>query len=292
METGHLKPEAVAELALPAKERIRRLGNPHWISYPAAVALIGRLQGMLEAPRTERMRNLVIHGPTNNGKTSLVRRFEELNPPDPRPESEASGVPVVRVQVPAPASEGSFYDAILAKFTSPARPRDPAAYKRSQVVAHLAACQTRILILDEIHHLLATDRARPRAMASMIKSLGNELQMPVAVVGTPEALAAIRADDQLSNRFHAVFLGAWKYGTEFRQLLAGFERVVPLGRASGLADTPIARRIHQMSEGLIGEVSTIIELAAAQAIQTGGERIDLGVLKEIEWVAPSLRRAG
>lgn len=45
-----------------------------------------------------------------------------------------------------------------------------------------------------------------------------------------------------------------------------------------------------MSEGTIGELSSLLTAAAVHAIRTGRERIDGELLSEVDWTPPSERK--
>jgi hypothetical protein len=70
----------------------------------------------------------------------------------------------------------------------------------------------------------------------------------------------------------------------------GFERALPLRKPSRLADEQMARKLLALSEGSLGELSTLLTSAAIYAVQSGGERIDEKVLAAIDWAPPSERR--
>jgi hypothetical protein len=52
----------------------------------------------------------------------------------------------------------------------------------------------------------------------------------------------------------------------------------------------LAARLLALSEGTIGELSSLLVVAAAQAIRSGAERIDEDVLIKTGWTPPSVRR--
>jgi hypothetical protein len=85
-------------------------------------------------------------------------------------------------------------------------------------------------------------------------------------------------------------LPRWNFDTDFLRLLASFERMLPLRKPSSLHDASIATRLHSMSEGYLGELSTLLNLAAIAAVQSGCECIAPGLLSELKWVAPTDRR--
>jgi Bacterial TniB protein len=108
-------------------------------------------------------------------------------------------------------------------------------------------------------------------------------------LGTLEAVRAIQADPQLASRFYRTELPLWRMGREYRKLLASFERMLPLKRPSQLAKAPLATKLLAMTEGTIGELSTLLKSAAIYAVRTGTERIDTSVLAGLEWEPPSTR---
>ena len=148
-----------------------------------------------------------------------------------------------------------------------------------------------MLIIDEIHHILAGVMTKQRAFLNVIKYLGNELQIPIVGVGTQDAFRAIQTDLQLSNRFDRVILPRWSNDDEFLNLLCTFEMAIPLKNPSNFADEPaVVDLIYSMSEGYLGEVSRIMVAASIYAIDSSAEKIDKKVLGKIGWVNPGNRR--
>ena len=82
----------------------------------------------------------------------------------------------------------------------------------------------------------------------------------------------------------------WKNDDDFLRLLVSFERLLPLKKPSDLITPQIANKLFLLSEGYLGEVSQILVEAAVLAIEKGTEKIDLTILNELKWEAPSRRR--
>jgi hypothetical protein len=73
---AHLRPEARDLAMLPATERLARMPPNRWIGYTRASQAITLLEHLLERePGRIRPRNLLIVGPTNNGKDGDRRAF-------------------------------------------------------------------------------------------------------------------------------------------------------------------------------------------------------------------------
>jgi hypothetical protein len=73
----------------------------------------------------------------------------------------------------------------------------------------LRAVGAKMLVIDELHNLLAGNRSVQRECLNLFRFLGNVLRVPIVGVGTREAYLAIRSDDQLENRFAPVTLPLW-----------------------------------------------------------------------------------
>lgn len=287
---GHLNADAVELLALPSAERIRRIRSPRWIGYPRAKEILAKLEDLLTYPKSHRMPNLLIVGDTNNGKTMLVERFQARHPADDNPDGDRAKVPVLVVQAPPVPDEGRFYNAMLELLFAPYKSADRVDKKQFQVIRLLKHVQLQVLIIDEIHHILAGNLNRQKAFLNVIKYLGNELEIPIIGVGTKDAFRAIQTDPQLSNRFEPAALPRWELDENFLRLLMSFERMLPLREASNLHDRTLAAKLFSMSEGYIGELSRLLAAAAVHAVDSGHERIDAKVLDATGWISPSQRK--
>lgn len=286
----HLLQKAAEYLDRPDAERIDYIRSPRWIGYPRAQGILDQLEKLLTHPKSHRMPNLLIVGDTNNGKTMLVKRFCSRHKPQDNPKGEAAVVPVLFVQAPPVPDEGRFYNAILDLLFAPYKPGDRADRKQAQAFKLLRDVGLKMLIIDEIHHILAGTMSKQKAFLNVIKYMDNELEVPIVGVGTRDAFRAIQTDPQLSNRFDRVRLPRWGNDEDFLRLLATFERVLPLRHPSGLIDGSLADRIYAMSEGFLGEISDLLIDAAVAAVESKQERIDKRLLDNIGWVAPSDRR--
>ncbi|MGZ4954618.1 MAG: TniB family NTP-binding protein [Methylobacter sp.] len=277
-------------LELSNAERIEKIRSPRWIGYPRAKVVLAKLEDLLVYPRSHRMPNMLVVGDTNNGKTMLVQRFCSLHPASNNPSGDGVHVPVLFVQAPPVPDEGRFYNAILELLFAPYKPNDRVDKKQFQVIKLLKYVGLRMLVIDEIHHIMAGNLNKQRTFLNVLKYLGNELQVPIVTVGTRDAFRALQTDSQLANRFEPVLLPRWEFDTDFLRLLASFERMLPLREPSLLHDTALSTKLFSMCEGYIGELSRLLTMAGVHAVESGRERIDEKVLNAIDWVSPSDRK--
>jgi hypothetical protein len=154
----------------------------------------------------------------------------------------------------------------------------------------MRATGARLLVIDELHNLLSGTALQQRRLLNVLRWLGNELQIPLVGVGTPEALRAIRSDEQLVNRFEPFALPLWTDDDEYHRLLSTLEAVLPLRKPSHLADPAMAGRILTAAEGVLGEIIAIIVRSAVVAVDSGTETISARMIERASFIRPSERR--
>lgn len=71
-------------------ERIEFLFDDKWIPYPAANAVIDKMERLLKLPKKLRMPGMLIVGETNNGKSSIAEYFCRIHTPIDQEEGDRS----------------------------------------------------------------------------------------------------------------------------------------------------------------------------------------------------------
>lgn len=85
-------------------------------------------------------------------------------------------------------------------------------------------------------------------------------------------------------------LPRWQAGKEYETLLASFVKVLPLRERSELNKPNISQYILDKTEGILGEISTLLRRAAKKALLRGEEKIDETILEATDYYSPSERR--
>ena len=290
MNYPHLSPKAKEQLKYSDIERIEYIRSPRWIGYPQAQQVLVKLEDLLSFPKQNRMPNMLLVGDTNNGKTMLIKHFLRQHPTHDNPHGNGIIAPVVIIQAPPIPDESRFYNAILDLLFAPYKTHDRTDKKLAQVLHLLKYVNTKMLIIDEIHHILSGSLNKQKTFLNVIKYLGNELQIPIVGVGIKDAYRAIQTDAQLANRFEPAVLPRWELNKDFMRLLMSFERMLPLSQPSDLHEISLATKLYAMSEGYIGELSRLLTQAAVAAIQQQTECINETILNSINWISPSQRK--
>lgn len=198
-DLSHLREAAQQVARLSSQDRLHHVRTDRWIGYSHANEVLKRLETLFTWPGKQRMPNLLLIGPTNNGKSMIIEKFHRVHPPVSSPDQEH--IPVLVVQMPSEPSVVRFYVALLTAMGAPLHRRQRLADLEQAALALLRAVGVRMLVIDELHNVLAGRGDTRREFLNLIRFLGNELRIPLVGVGTREAYLAIRSDDQLENRF-------------------------------------------------------------------------------------------
>lgn len=286
----HLNDAARGLINQSDKARIYAIQAGAWLGYRDAKRILERMEELLEYPRITRMPNMLLVAPSFNGKTSILKRFMSMHEPDLDPAGEVTICPVVMVEAPPKPDISDFYTRILDALMTPYKPTASVPEKYSQIKRLFRQMNVRMLIVDEIHHLIAGSLNRQQEFRNALKSLGNETMISIVAAGIEDAYNAFNTDPQMSSRFTPEELPTWRPNNDFGSLLATLELRAPLKLASNLKDPQMMLAIHTRSEGTLGDMCDLVKELAVDAIRTGVELIALDRISTLRWVPPSKRK--
>lgn len=262
------------------KVRIRGLARERWIDYPRALQAIEKLERLVQTPPRDRMPCLLLYGDSNIGKTQIIGRFQRRYPPEFDAKAGVEERKVVVMQMPPTPEQRRFYAALLFELGASFNASAKLSVLENLSRELLRRASSRMLVVDEVHHLLAGNYREQRASLNLLKYLANDLRMSIVLVGTRDAEIALQTDAQISSRFARFEVPRWQESAAFRGLLSAFERILPLRRASNLARREMVTTVLAASGGLTGEVSRLLNVAAELAILDGREMIDLSHIEQ------------
>ena len=149
---------------------IRRIAG--WTS--TSSGRLARLKGLLAYPPRDRMPCLFLYG-VGHGQTKIIRN--SCGPPPTF--DKAPGVttmPVVAMQMPAEPIERDIYGELLVSLGF-SGPIDGATHRRRSSAHFLRSMGARMLIIDEVHAMLAGSFRQQRIL-NAIRFLANDLMAP------------------------------------------------------------------------------------------------------------------
>lgn len=155
--------------------------------------------------------------------------LEKMERQQPNSHHERRGLtlrPVLRVQMPSSPDERRFYTRLLEVLGAPYTSHDQIGALEGRVLHILAEIGTKLLCIDEVHHLLAGSQREQRRALSLLKFVANELKIAVVAVGTQDAFHAMQIDSQVASRFEPLLLPRWTEIDGFRGFVTGYGRPV------------------------------------------------------------------
>lgn len=276
----YLTPAARAALDMGSEERIEIIRTGSWIPHSRAAQVRQRLQYVLTQPKSHRMIGLTLAGPTNNGKSTIVRSFVEDARTQPR-RVRSETLEFLFVQTPAVPNPSVLFTQILRGAGDPKADKGTTAQKFDRVLHVLSQLHLRMLILDEIHHVMAASSRQTEILLNCLKSLSNQLQLPIVLIGTEDATAVLKTDSQVQSRYPPMMLPAWPDDEHFVALVKIILSTFPLRQRSALSRAAV-RHLHKLSKGAIGSLVEKLQFAAVTAIENKAERIDSALIEAQE----------
>lgn len=218
------------------------------------------------------MPSIAIYGDSGMGKTMIMKRFRDQHPPSFNSLTGRLKTPVLAMEMTSRPGERRFYAELLTLLGAPQRPRADIAQMEQAALRIMEAIGVQVLVIDEVHNILAGTYREQRIVLNTLRFLSNRLQISLVCFGVNDAREAIGGDVQLARRFDQFTLSRWVANEQFEILVALILRNTPLRHPSVLTAKSL-RRILQISEGITANIFHIINSLAIEAIESGEERI-------------------
>ena len=287
-----LTSKAQALLLASDQDRIAYIKSDHLIGYSEAQAVLAFVRDILTYPAKVRQPYLFVGGDSNNGKSMIAAQIRATFPGAYDAQQSIMTFPVIVTTLPAETKLGTLYCRLISEIGATYRANSSNVKLYDQLFHLLRLHRVKVIVIDEINNLLAGEIS-PRGLQviyNVLREFGATLGISVVALGLSSAHAALCNDRQLANRFVPHGLPLWFDEARTRQFLRAYEKFLPLREASNLGERALSGRIARMSEFLLGEIVAVLEKAAVEAINSGAERIDEGVLDRITYISPSKRR--
>ena len=266
-QVSHLTPAAAALLTENDERRIRAIRSRRWVLYPRAKQALERLSRLLDHPRGTRMPSVAIYGDSGMGKTMIMKQFRDEHPSRFSP-AGALRTPVLAMEMTSRPGERRFYAELLTLLGAPQRPRADIAQMEQAALRIMGAIGVQVLVIDEVHNILAGSYREQRIVLNTLRFLSNRLQISLVCFGVNEAREAISGDVQLARRFEQFTLSRWAANDQFEALVSSIIRNTPLRRPSVLTPKSL-RRMLQITEGITASIFHMVNSLAVEAVESG-----------------------
>jgi hypothetical protein len=218
------------------------------------------------------MPSVAIYGDSGMGKTMIMKRFRDEHPPSFNPLTGTLKTPVLAMEMTSRPGERRFYAELLTLLGAPQRPRADIAQMEQATLRIMEAIGVQVLVIDEVHNILAGTYREQRIVLNTLRFLSNRLHISLVCFGVNEAREAISGDVQLARRFEQLTLSRWAANEQFETLVTSILRNTPLRRPSVLTPKSL-RRILQITEGITANIFHMVNNLAIDAIENGSEQI-------------------
>lgn len=272
------------------KERIERIQSLKWMGYPRADRILERMEWLFDHARTERMPNMLLVGESMSGKTSIANRMQALHPAQTGRSDQTDHRPVIYLQLLGCSTPKEFLQTVLESVHAFYPPSAKLPRLMGILEKIIPAMGTRLLIIDELDHLVSGTRKAQRDLRDQFKLLGNELRLPIVAIGTMQSRSAFETDQQLSNRFQPFELPSWRYDESdqavedlesLEAILLEWEKTCPLRMPSQIVNDDCIEKIHEDTLGYLGYMMRYLTDASEHAIKTGQERITIDTFNKM-----------
>ena len=143
------------------------------------------------------------------------------------------------------------------------------------ILKHL---KVRVIVIDEVHNLLAGSPREQRVILQLFRHLSNELKASLVCLGIADAREAIAGDTQLSRRLDQMALPRWKADDEFQGLVVAILRSLPLRRPSALSAQSL-RTLTRATDGITAKVFGMLNELAVEAVRSGRSKSPTRMLR-------------
>lgn len=224
------------------------------------------------------------------GKTTVCQALLKAMPPCTQVEGrfEKSIIPAFYSQIPSPATVKSVAASMLAQLHDPSPLSGTTAHMTARLVRLLAACETQLVFLDELHHLFQVQKTRTRVndhVCNWIKTLVNQTGVTFCLVGLPQFAPILTSDSQLARRFPLSFeLSPLRLGDAkspgalpgfLKELMAQIRGRLDLRATPAFDQRHHAMQMYAATGGSPAFVMSVVKEATLHALKVGSDRLSL-----------------
>jgi hypothetical protein len=256
-----------------------------YIPYPKHVELHARLdflQKLAACQRGQPQMGLRVLAPSGSGKSTAARQYQAIVE---RGQPAGSTLrPVLYIPLDRATTTRRLMVSILVALGDPQAEKGSEQTLKRRVVAYLERLGVELLIIDEVQHLNWRSTVG-NDVTDALKTFLDAGVVAIAFLGTGDAEGMFKRNLQLNGRLLAPFdlPPLKKTSTEDHALFGNFveslnTEIVRLGIFPELANfssPKVLGALHDVSQGVVGRISRLFEVAVEIALRRRAERLEV-----------------
>ncbi|WP_457135607.1 ATP-binding protein [Mycobacteroides abscessus] len=204
--------------------------------------------------------------------------------------------PVCRVGLTGNTGMVDFNRAMLSFYAHPGVSRGSAAHFAHRALDCVLACETKLLIVDDLHFLRWRNSVGVE-ISNHFKYIANEFPVTIVFVGVGLAARGLFSEGhsyedaviaQTGRRTTKLDMGPFAIDTQegrthWRQLLLALEqRIVLANKHPGMLADNLSDYLFARSTGHIGSLMTLINRSCQRAVRTGAEVLSQELMDQVK----------
>ncbi len=225
---------------------------------------------------------LSIVGPPRVGKTRIIETFMQKYPNQLT--EDGINKTILYCEVPCPATINGLVSSLLQALGDPFYNKTTRIIQKSlRLEGMLSKCNVKMIILDEVQHLIDSNRRRLIIDSSdWFKVLIAKTKIPVVFVGLDYSTQIFIENKQLGSRVLNRFtMKPFKYSDKsFRAILYRLDRFLPLESESNLSKPGIWEYIYIATLGHFGYLKILLKESVKIALDSNYSHITMPILAQ------------
>lgn len=201
-------------------------------------------------------KNYWLVGPSGTGKTTLMDMLVKEFPPVEYVDRKR--IPVLAINIPALPTIKNLAEEMLVQLGDPLFHRGSAIDKTIRILHLIKACDTKLILFDEMQHFIDRGHKRaPAEVADWLKTLIDKAQISTVIMGLERTQIILDANEQLRRRFSRRIdlkpfdLESGSSRAHFLGVIKKIDATLGLPTPLNLQQEGIARQLHFATNGIM-----------------------------------------
>jgi len=252
------------------------------VAYPLYEKAIAKILHSIDVTRTRsEPSSAMLLGEAGTGKSTVCESIVDIMGPRANlddNEGKYRYIPALLCSISSKFTTRSLSQEILAKLECQDYSERIMALEH-RIKIRLKTCRTKVIVLDEFHHLLDKGAEKTReTLCNWVKSLTNETLVPIILVGTPRCEAIVDAHPQLARRYpFRARLKNFGYDSIFRNVLTTLIReMVRIGELKPetfITDDHAAKIFYVYTGGNLNALRLLLQEILESALNRNGNTL-------------------